>query len=180
MKMADGGYRPAYNIEYSADTASLVIAAVEVTTRGSDAGQITPLNDQIRDRHGVYPKEALVDGGFVKLDDIEAAQSPPRGTTVYAPVPEPKDAGRDRHEPLPGDGAQVREWRQRMGTESARTIYRRRASTIECVNAQARNRGLVRLLVRGLRKVKAVALWLAIAHNLACGMRLRATAALAG
>jgi transposase len=180
MKMADGGYRPAYNIEYSADTASLVIAAVELMTCGSDAGQVTPLSDQIHDRHGVYPKETLVDGGFVGLEDIETAQSPPRGTTVYAPVPRPKDARRDRHEPLPGDGVQVREWRQRMGTEAAKTIYGQRASTIACVNAQARNRGLLRLRVRGLRTVKAVALWFAIAHNLACGLRLRTRAALAG
>src|SRR3954470_21898021 len=71
MKMADGGYRPAYNIEYSAETVSLVIAAVEVTTRGSDPGQITPLSDQIHDRYGVYPNETLVDGGFVNLEDIE-------------------------------------------------------------------------------------------------------------
>jgi transposase len=180
MKMADGGYRPAYNVAYSADTATLVITAVEVTTRGSDAGQITPLNDQIRDRHGVYPKEALADGGFVSLDDIAAAQAPPRGTTVYAPVPRPKDPERDPHAPLPGDGAQVREWRVRMGTEAAKAIYRERASTVECVNAQARNRGLIRLLVRGLRKVKAVALWFALAHNVACGMRLRAAAGPAG
>jgi len=180
MKMADGGYRPAYNVEYSADTATLVITAVAVTTSGSDAGQITPLDDQIHDRHGMYPKEALADGGFVSLQDIEAAQAPPRGTRVYAPVPSPKDPQRDRHAPLPADGAQVREWRARMGTEAAKGVYRQRASTVECVNAQARNRGLIRLLVRGLRKVKAVALWLAIAHNLACGMRLRAQAGLAG
>jgi transposase len=165
MKMADGGYRPAYNVEYSADTATLVIAAVEVITRGSDAGQLTPLNDQIHDRHGAYPQEALADGGFVSLADLAAAQAPPRGTQVYAPVPQPKDPQRDPHAPLPGDGEQVQEWRARMGTEQARAIYRQRASTIECVNAQARNRGLVRLLVRGLRKVKAVALWFAIAHN---------------
>jgi transposase len=180
MKMADGGYRPAYNVVYSADTATLVITAVEVTTSGSDAGQITPLGDQIHDRHGVYPKEALADGGFVSLQDIEAAQAPPRGTRVYAPVPQPKDPKRDRHAPLPGDGEQVREWRARMGTEAAKVVYRQRASTVECVNAQARNRGLIRLLVRGLRKVKAVALWFAIAHNLACGMRLRAQVGLAG
>ena len=180
MKMADGGYRPAYNVEYSADTATLVITAVAVTTSGSDAGQITPLDDQIHDRHGMYPKEALADGGFVSLQDIEAAQAPPRGTRVYAPVPSPKDPQRDRHAPLPADGAQVREWRARMGTEAAKGVYRQRASTVECVNAPARNRGLIRLLVRGLRKVKAVALWLAIAHNLACGMRLRAQAGLAG
>lgn len=180
MKMADGGYRPAYNIEFGVATDSLVIAAVEVTTRGSDAGQITPLNDQIHERHGLYPKETLTDGGFVSLEDIEAAQAPPRGTTVYAPVPEPKDPGRDRYAPLPGDGARVREWRTRMGTEPAREVYRQRASTVECVNAQVRNRGLIRLLVRGLQKVKAVVLWFAIAHNLACGMRPRAAAGRAG
>ncbi len=180
MKMADGGYRPAYNVEYSADTATLVIAAVAVTTQGSDAGQITPLNDQIHDRHGVYPKEALADGGFVSLEDLAASQDPPRGTKVYAPVPKPKDPQRDPHAPLPTDGAQVREWRARMGTEPAKAVYRQRASTVECVNAQARNRGLLRLLVRGLRKVKAVALWFAIAHNVACGMRLRARAGLLG
>ena len=180
MKMADGGYRPAYNIEYSVATASLVIAAVAVTTSGSDAGQITPLNEQIHDRHDVYPQEALADGGFVSLEDIEAAQAPPRGTRVYAPVPEPKDPQRDRHAPLPGDGAQVRQWRVRMGTGPAQAVYRQRASTVECVNAQARNRGLIRLLVRGLRKVKAVALWFAVAHNVACGMRLRAQAGPAG
>ena len=180
MKMADGGYRPAYNVEYSADTATLVIAAVAVTTSGSDAGRITPLDDQIRDRHGVYPQEALADGGFVSLEDIEAAQASPRGTRVYAPVPQPKDPKRDRHAPLPGDGEQVREWRARMGTEEAKAVYRQRASAVECVNAQARNRGLIRLLVRGLRKVTAVALWFAIAHNLACGMRLRVQAGLVG
>jgi transposase len=180
MKMADGGYRPAYNVAYSADTATLVIAAVAVTTRGSDAGQVTPLDDQIHDRHGVYPQEGLADGGFVSLADIEAAQAPPRGTKVYAPVPQPKDPQRDPHAPLPGDSPEVAEWRARMGTAEAKAIYRQRASTIECVNAQARNRGLVRLLVRGLRKVKAVALWFAIAHNVACGLRLRAAAGLAG
>jgi hypothetical protein len=177
MKMADGGYRPAYNIEYSADTARLVIAAVAVTTCGSDAGPITPLDDQISDRHGVYPDETRVEGGFVRLEDIATAQSPPRGTIVYAPVPPPKDAGRDRYEPLPGDSEPVRRWRQRMGTEGAKAISRPRASTIECVNAQARNRGLVRRLVRGRRKVRAVALGLAIAHNLVGGLRLRAAAA---
>jgi hypothetical protein len=40
-----------------------------------------------------------------------------------------------------------------MGTEEAKEIYKQRAATAECVNAQARKRGLVRLLVRGLEKV---------------------------
>jgi transposase len=174
MKMADGGFRPAYNVQVSVDCPSLVIAAVAVTTSGSDAGQVTPLIDQVHERHGVYPKEALADGGFVNLDDIAEAQAEARQCKVYAPVPAPKDPKRDPHQPLPGDGAQVAEWRARMGTEQAKAIYRERAATIECVNGQTRNRGLVRLLVRGLGKVRAVALWFAIAHNIVCGARLRA------
>jgi hypothetical protein len=93
---------------------------------------------------------------------------------VYVPVPEPKEASRDRHQPLPGDSPEVAAWRVRMGTDEAKAIYKDRAAVVECVNAQARNRGLVRLLVRGLEKVKAVALWFAIAHNVVCGARLRA------
>jgi transposase len=174
MKMADGGFRPAYNVEFSTDCGSLVIAAVEVRTEGSDAGQITPLVDQIHERHGIYPKEVLTDGGFVNLEDIETAQAEPRNGTVYAPVPEPKDSQRDRHQRRPGDSASVGEWRERMGTETAKGIYKDRASTAECVNAQTRGRGLVRLVVRGLRKVRAIALWFAIAHNVVCGVRLRA------
>jgi IS5 family transposase len=53
-----------------------------------------------------------------------------------------------------------------MKTASAKRIYKERAATAECVNAQARNRGLLRFLVRGLDKVKAVALWYALAHNM--------------
>lgn len=52
-----------------------------------------------------------------------------------------------------------------MGTDEAKTIYKERAATAECVNAQARNRGLIRLPVRGLAKVKNVVLLFALAHN---------------
>jgi transposase len=173
MKMGDGGFRPAFNVQFGSDCASLVIAAVEVTTSGSDAGQITPLVDQIHDRHAVYPEQVLADGGFVDLDDIESAQAAPRNCEVFTPVPKPKDPQRNRHEPLPTDSEEVERWRVRMGTDGAKELYKERASTAECVNAQARNRGLLRLLVRGLAKVRAIALWFAIAHNVACGARLR-------
>jgi hypothetical protein len=174
MKMADGGFRPAYNVELGADSGSLAIVAVEVTTRGSDGGQITPLIDQTHERRGVYPREVLADSGFVNLSDIEAAEDLTRGCRVYAPVPEPKDPTRDRYQPLATDSPAVQQWRIRMGTEEAQGVYRHRAATIECVNAQVRNRGLLRLLVRGVEKVKTVVLWLAVAHNVACGARLRA------
>ena len=73
----------------------------------------------------------------------------------------------------------IAQWRQRMGTPEAKEIYKDRASTAECVNAISRNRGLRQFLVRGLEKVRAVALCFAIAHNLMRAVALRVQAALA-
>lgn len=78
------------------------------------------------------------------------------------PMPEPTE---DPHVPREGDSEVIAAWRVRTGTSSAKEIYKERASTAECVNAQCRNRGLRQFLVRGLRKVRAVALWYALAHN---------------
>jgi len=64
-----------------------------------------------------------------------------------------------------------------MGTEEAKAIYKDRAATAECVNALARQRGLVQLSVRGRIKVRAVALWHALAHNVLRTVALRAAVA---
>lgn len=164
MKMADGGYRPAYNVQFSTTTDSQVIVGVDVNNIGSDQGQLSPMLDQIEQRYDERPAQCLVDGGYARHDEIEQAQG--RGTTVYAPVPKPKDPTRDPYVALPGDSQAIAKWRERMGTAAAKDIYKQRAATAECVNAIARGRGLTQFLVRGLSKVKAVALWFAIAHNL--------------
>jgi transposase len=173
MKMPDGGFRPAFNIQYTADCPSQVIVAVAVTTSGSDMGQLKPQIQEVHERFGVYPKEALADGGFAKHEDIEQIDRECGGCKVYAPVPEPKDPQADRYAPPAQDSEEVIRWRARMGSAAGKAIYKERASMAECVNAQARNRGLVQLLVRGQQKVKAIALWFAIAHNVVCGLRLR-------
>lgn len=179
MKMADGGFRPAHNVQFASDTDSQVITGVDVVNTGSDQGQMSPMVEQHQERYGRAPDEVLVDGGFAKHEDIEKVSSPENGTEVYAPVQKPKKGDRDPHVPRPGDSEVIAEWRRRMGTPEAKTIYKERASTAECVNAIARNRGLRQFLVRGLAKVRAVALWFALAHNLMRAVALRAQAATA-
>ena len=174
MKMADGGYRPAYNLQFAVDTASQVIVGVDATNARTDHGQLAPMVAQVEERHQQPPAAMLVDGGFATKEDIAAVSD---RTTVYAPVQKPKDPTRDPHAPLPTDTPAVAAWRQRMGTPEAQAIYKERAATAECVNAQARNRGLRQLCVRGLAKVRAIALWYALAHNL---MRAFALGALGG
>lgn len=171
MKMADGGFRPAYNAQFASDCASQLIVGVEVSTSGSDMAQLAPMVEQIEQRLGAAPQKMLVDGGFPAHEQIDAVA---HRTEVYAPVPEPRakkdeqaqEVVQDKHEPKSDDSAAVAAWRCRMASDEARALYKLRAATAECVNAQARNRGLQRLPVRGLAKVRCIALLFALAHNL--------------
>lgn len=162
MKMGDGGFRPAYNAQYATDNESQVIVGVDVVTVGSDMGQMAPMVEQVSERCGSAPDEWLVDGGYPAHEQIDEVALQ---TTVYAPVQKPKDETIDPHAPKATDSEAVAAWRERMGTDEAKAIYKERAATAECVNAQARNRGLIRLPVRGLEKVKNVVLLFALAHN---------------
>jgi hypothetical protein len=163
MKMGDGGFRPAYNPQLASDADSLVIVGVDVVTVGSDQGQIMPMVEQVTERCGQAPDAWLVDGGYVGHEQIDRASET---TVVYGPVPEPKDKTVDPHQAKTGDSAAVAAWRERMGTDEAKDLYKRRAATAECVNAQSRNRGLQQFRVRGVAKVKCVMLIFALAHNL--------------
>jgi len=177
MKMGNGGFCPAANVQFATDTTSQVITGMDVTGRGSDQGEMAPMVEQHHKRYGTYPKDVLVDGGFNKKEDIEAVSAAEKGCTVYAPVPKPKKEGRDRYEPLPGDSSALAQWRQRMGTDEAKEIYKERAATAECVNAIARNRGLRQFTVRGLEKIKTVTLWYVLAHNMMRAHTLRTATA---
>ena len=169
MKMPDGGYRPAYNWQFSVELSHFVITGVDVVNTGSDKAQMEPMVKQVVKRTQQLPRNWLVDGGFVKLTAIETLDV--LGVTVFAPVPEPKDKSRDRHAPLPTDSDIIAQWRQRMGTEEGKATYKQR-SLVELPNAQARSRyGIQQVRVRGGRKVRCVALWVAITHNLLIWLR---------
>lgn len=163
MKMADGGFRPAYNVQLATDVGSQVVVGVEVTDRGSDIHQLAPMLEQVERRYGKLPSEDLVDGGFASLGAIESVEA--QGCRVYAPPMKPRNGNRNPYRPLPDDSEGVARWRRRMGAASAKEKYKDRAATAECVNAQARNRGLWQFNVRGRLKARCVSLLYALAHN---------------
>jgi len=175
MKFADGGLRPAYNVQLATDAASQVIVGLDVTAE-TDQRQLGPMVDQLGARYGRAPAEHLVDGGYINLRHLDHVAS--CGTTVYMPPSRPRrDVARDPALPRYRDTPAVAAWRARMATEAAKAIYRERAATAECVNALARNRGLTAVRVRGQAKVRAVLVWFALAHNLLRAVTLRASAA---
>jgi hypothetical protein len=174
MKMPDGGIRPAVNVQLATDTESQIITGTDVGNCGSDMGQMGQMIERHKDRYGRPPGEMLVDGGFASREDIDSASTAQPPTTVYAPVQTSrKKKGEPCYDRQPADTDAVAAWRQRMSTPEAQRIYKERASTAECVNALARNRGMQQFLVRGLRKIRAVVLWFALAHNLVRAAFLR-------
>jgi transposase len=175
MKMGDGGFRPAFNVQFATECEGQVIVGMDVVNAGSDMAQLEPMVQQVEQRVGQSPDQWLVDGGFPAHEQIDAVAGK---TEVYAPVPVPrakKDAKKDeqgnevqqdKHQPKPDDSEAVAKWRARMASDEAKEIYKQRAATAECVNAQARNRGLLRMPVRGLTKVRSVVGLFVLAHNL--------------
>lgn len=169
MKMADGGFRPAYNVQLATDSSGCIVG-VDVTNNGTDQPHVVPMLEDIERRTGKTPDEYLVDGGFVSFKNIEVIAE--RGATPYAPVPEPKNADVDRYAPKRSDSLPVAAWRKRMSTDDAKRVYRDRAMLAERTNADLKShRGLDRLNVRGLRKVKAVVLLAALSFNLMALMK---------
>ena len=164
MKMPDGGFRPAYNLQFASDTQSRAILGVDVTNAGTDKAESAPMREHVEERTDGQVKEHLMDGGFVKIEQIQAAEQ--AGVRIYAPP----QGGRGCVDPCQvrkTDSPEIAAWRTRMASEEGKSIYKERAATSETVNADLRTyRGLARLLVRGLHKVRCVALWSALAYNM--------------
>jgi transposase len=175
MKMADGGFRPAFNVQLATDVDSRVIVGVGLTNRGSDLGEVKPMLEKIEAWMGRRPTEYLADGGFADHKSIDAVAA--SGGQLYAPPIKPAKARATGAPPTHRDSAAVAEWRARMETDEAKLIYRQRAATAETVNADLREwRTLACFRVRGKAKALAHTLMNALTYNLLRWQTLEAAA----
>ncbi|HZZ33026.1 MAG TPA: transposase [Phenylobacterium sp.] len=168
MKMADGGFRPAYNVQFASLPGSGIILDVTCQSVGSDRGLAEPMARRLEQAYGRRPKRHLVDGGYQSADDIAAAEA--AGTDFYCPPGKTK-SGRDPYEPRQKDTPPVARWRARMATEPAKDAYKRR-SVCELVHAKLRNQRIDRLHLRGRAKVETWMRWFALGSNILTAHRL--------
>jgi len=170
MKMADGGYRPAYNGQAATVAGGQIVVAVSAVTVGSDRGLVRPMVERIERCYARTPKRHLVDGGFTKGDDIEWTFA--NGIKLYGP-PTRSRHNTDPYAPRRKDGPGVAAWRRRMKNAHGKSVYKRRARG-EWINARFRRFGLSQFTVRGLEKVTTALRWCALANNILVGHRLAA------
>jgi transposase len=166
MKMPNGGFNPAVNVQLATDTSSRAIVGVDLTFEGSDSvGLSEPMRQQVQQRTGKKVRQHLIDGGYMRKEDIENAAEvelfvPPKGARL------PENRGKEL-EPKKGDSPAILAWKKRMSSEEGKEIYKQRAATSETVNADLRtSRGLSQITVRGSDKIRCVALWCALAYNI--------------
>jgi transposase len=168
MKMADGGFRPAYNCQIGTVAKGQIVVAVSAETVGSDRGLARPMLDRLHTRYGRHPKRHLVDGGFNNNATTEWAAA--EGVAIYGPPPGSKHRT-DPYAPRDDDGPGVARWRRRMNSPHGKGVYKRRAMG-ECINARFRQWGLRQFTLRGQEKVATMLKWFALANNIKAGHRL--------
>lgn len=161
LKMADGGFRPGYNMQIISTPEQQVVVAVDIDTSGSDRGLAQPGIETVH-AEGYKPSNYLVDGGFTKNEAIEWAHA--QDIKLWCPAGQTKH-GTDPYAPKKDDGVGVAEWRRRMQSEHGKTFYKLRAQH-ECINAHARRMGLRQLSLHGAVKARIHLLWFAVAHNM--------------
>ena len=182
MRCADGAVRASYNVQIAATTDHGFVTAIMATDRRNDSGLVRPMLEASEQRLGRLIKRVLADTGFAQVNDIAALSSRPEAPVgVYIHPPRDRTDVKPktllvRHKQREKEPQTIKDWRQRMTTNDADAIMKKRGR-IERVNANFKNRGFGTLLVRGLAKVQAIGLWHALAHNLTIALRLRAMAA---
>lgn len=163
MKMGDGGFRPAYNVQMATAGSEMggprTIVGVRVTNVGSDMGSITPMLDEVERRTGALPDVLLADANHAKHDCIRHAAS--HGVEVLVPVPE------RAKKPDAAEDPAIAAWHDRMETDEAKRQYRARAGLCELPNAHLKcHHGVAQVLVRGIERVSCVMVLAALTANL--------------
>lgn len=152
MKMADGGFRPAYNLHLTTVGSALggprTVIGVLVSNIGSDMGSLVPMLDEVQRRTGRLPTTLWLDTNHAKHSDIEQGRQ--RGVRVLVPEMESSyDKGTHVHH-----SPELDAWRADMATDEAKELYRARAGLCEVSNADLKGRhGMSQLLVRGMGNV---------------------------
>ena len=112
MKMANGGYDPAYNVQFVSDGDARMIVHVDVSNEGTDGGEMAPAHEKVCKTYGRVPERALVDGAYATKDGVTAVEI--AGTEVVSSLPRVEQLekhGKDPHARQRGDTDQYAAFR---------------------------------------------------------------------
>lgn len=173
MKMGDGGYRLAYNVQLATATDKKVILGVSVGNT-LDPGTLSPMMKEVEANLTKIgcptPLHWLADSAYANKKDVQKAEDEFPNITLYSP-PTTTKKGEDPLNLRKGDNAAMISLKNRMREEESKKLYGKRCETSEFVNAVAKNNGMQEFLVRGMEKVLNMALLYAVVNNMMVFLR---------
>ena len=166
MKMGDSGYRLAYNVQFATGLDSRVIYGVDVV-KTLDPKTPPRLMYQVQERlkklnmKGI--KNWIADAAYSSKNDIITIACLFPNCFYFAPPMNNIKSDPKKH--LKNDCEAIRKWRDAIGTDFVKSIYKKRCSTAEFSNMHIKNCDLTEFSVRGLVKAKGMSTLHAIAMN---------------
>jgi transposase len=160
MKFPGGSFHCAYNFQIVTEAQSELVLLANPSQSSSDTGQLLPIYERLKSTYKRGFESYLVDSAYLKPMDLKQLYND--NCLVYSPVKNGTGKMIKRKAFKKGKGSDAeREFVKRMESNEAQKVYNRRIRLSETINAFLKNRGLGRLMIRGLEKVKGFI-------NLAC------------
>lgn len=163
------GFIQGYNGQAMVDTDSQIIVAGDLVQDENDKHQQIPMVEKLREYLGQVPEKLTMDAGYwdeQRLqqldDDIDLYVATDKDWKERKKMQDcPSPCGR-----IPKNLSYKERMERKLLTKKGKMIYQKRGCSVEPVFGQIQNRGLGRLLLRGLRKAKGEWLLMCLSHNL--------------
>jgi transposase len=167
MKMGDGGYRLAFNVQFATGTKSRVIFGTTVVNTldpGTSPVMMQKVHSTLEKLGMPSAKGWNADAAYSSKGDVEAVASLFPNCNYYSPAKLKKNIDPKKNQK--NDTEAIKNWRATLDSEEMKTSYKNRCSTAEYSNAQTKSQGMTEFLIRGIRKAKAMVNLHAISHNI--------------
>jgi transposase len=167
MKSGEGAFIQGYNGQVAVDAGHQIIVAADLSRQPADSVHLVPMVDQVRHNLGQNPKQVSADAGYCSDANLEVLSQ--RRLDAYIATGR---RSRERNLPpaprgrIPAHLSLRQRMERKLLTKAGRAAYRLRQQVAEPVFGQIKNKGLVRLLLRGEENCRAEWLLHCTGHNL--------------
>jgi transposase len=163
------GFIQGYNGQAMVDTGSQVIVAADLVQDENDKHQQRPLVEKVKHYLGRLPERLTMDAGY--WDEQELKELDKEIDLYVATMKDWKERKKLQDQPpprgrIPKDLSYKDRMERKLSTKKGKQVYKTRSISIEPSCGQMQNRGLGKLLLRGLRKGKGEWLLMCLSHNL--------------
>ena len=163
------GFIQGYNGQAMVDADSQIIVAGDLVQDENDRHQQIPMMEKLKKYLGRIPEKLTMDAGY--WDEQRLKQLEEYIDLYVATEKDWKEREKLRNclpprGRIPKNMGYKERMERKLRTKRGKEIYKKRCSSVEPVFGQIKNRGLGRLLLKGLEKSKGEWLLICLSHNL--------------